>query len=89
MPDVRPGQVWADNDPRSTGRTIRVERIVRNEALCTILTNRNDVQRKLDRGDSLVRDRHGKQTSISLVRFHPTSTGYRLIADAPEATDAR
>ena len=24
-PDVRPGQIWADNDPRCAGRTLRVE----------------------------------------------------------------
>lgn len=86
MSDVRPGQIWTDNDPRSTGRTIRVERIFRDQALCTILTNGDGVQRRLDRGDSLVRDRRGKQTSISLVRFCPTSTGYRLVADAPQDT---
>ena len=38
---VKPGQVWADNDKRAAGRTVRVERIEDGSAVCTILTNRD------------------------------------------------
>jgi hypothetical protein len=80
-PDVRPGQIWADNDPRSAGRTLRVDRITAVAAVCTILTNATVVQSDLDRGCRGVLDRRGKITLISLVRLQPTSTGYRLIEE--------
>jgi hypothetical protein len=93
MPDtttVRPGQVWADNDWRAEGRTLRVEAIQDGKAICTILTNPTSIQERLDRpsqADPWVRDVRNKQTRIRLDRFRPTSTGYRLVQDA-EATDA-
>lgn len=37
--EVRVGSVWADNDPRSAGRTLRVERVDGDKAVCTVLTN--------------------------------------------------
>lgn len=84
---VRVGQIWADNDPRSAGRTLRVDAIVDGKALCTTLTNADDQQRSLDgagpRPKSWYRDRRGKQTKISLSRFKPNATGYRLVEDAP------
>ena len=66
-PEVEPGQVWIDNDPRSEGRrTLRVLRIEGDRVICLTLT-----------------DWHGakdgsKETRIALRRFKPTSTGYRL-----------
>lgn len=81
-PIVEPGQTWADNDPRSKGRTLRVERVEDGKAVCTILTNRDAAQRELDRGSAWVTDMRGKTTRISLKRFRPINTGYRLIQDA-------
>jgi hypothetical protein len=78
MPDVRPDQVWADNDPRSVGRTLRVDQIEDGKATCTVLTNR-DAADLNDWGT----DMRGRTVSIKVSRFKPTSTGYRLIKDAP------
>ena len=90
MTDVRPGQIWADADPRSAGRTIRVDEIVGDKARCTVLTNYDETQAYVDNPDSkptymanAYRDRRGKVTTISLKRFVPNSTGYRLVEDAP------
>jgi hypothetical protein len=69
---VHVGQTWADNDPRSAGRTVRVDRIDGDKAVCTVLSNT----------ESCVRDMRGKQTTISLARFKPTKTGYRLVSEA-------
>jgi hypothetical protein len=41
-PAVRPGQVWAGNDPRAAGRTIRVERLDGDKAICRVLTNSDE-----------------------------------------------
>lgn len=76
-PDVKPGQVWADNDQRSAGRTIRVDRIEGDKAVCTILTNR-DAADLNDWGT----DMRGRQVRIKVSRFRPTSTGYRLVEEA-------
>lgn len=88
-PQVRVGQIWADSDKRAAGRTLRVDEIRPNPighiALCTILTNATEVQQQLDDPNSGYRgqDARGKQTRIAVRRFTPTSTGYRLIQDAP------
>jgi hypothetical protein len=82
MTDVRPGQVWADNDQRSAGRTVRVERIEGDKAICTVLTNITSTQAHLDGNVAAawgVRDTRGKTTRISLARFRPTQSGYRLV----------
>jgi len=55
----------------------------------SILTNMTKAQESIDtaagksghRAD--FKDMRGKQTRISLSRFRPTSTGYRLLEDAP------
>jgi len=71
---VRAGQVWADNDSRCKGRrTLRVEQVVGDKAVCLTLTDwdgRPDGQRR---------------TLIAVRRFKPTSTGYRLIQDVAGA----
>jgi hypothetical protein len=77
--EVPIGSVWADNDPRSAGRTLRVERIEDGKAVCTILTNITVTQVELERGVKGLRDMRGKTTRISLARFRPTSSGYRLV----------
>jgi hypothetical protein len=92
MTTVKPGQIWADNDLRSAGRTLRVDVIEDGKAVCTVLTNDNETQAALQHaygsygeGDVPVgefsEDRRGKTTRISAARFKPTRTGYRLIQD--------
>lgn len=75
MTEVKPGQVWADNDTRSEGRTLRVDAIEDSKAVCTILTN-SSLESSWPRQDT-----RGRVTRISLTRFRPTATGYRLIWD--------
>lgn len=70
--EVRPGQIWADNDPRSEGRTIRIEFVGSESAACRILANPTAAHA----------DRRGKITRIRLDRFRPTSNGYRLLGDS-------
>ena len=72
-PDVRVGQVWADHDSRAYGRTLRVDKIMGGSAFCTILTNSNDTQERIDHGLPGRSDRRGKQTRIKLNRFRPDS----------------
>lgn len=77
LPDVRPGQVWADNDPRSAGRTLRVIDVVSQRVICEVVTNI----------DNAPADKRGNRTRIALRRFVPTSTGYRLVQDVPDVPD--
>lgn len=72
QPTVHPGQTWADNDPRSEGRTLRVDAVDDGRAVCTVLT---------DVGGTPAPPR--KPSLIRLGRFRATSTGYRLVQDAP------
>lgn len=69
MTAVRPGQIWADNDKRSKGHSIRV--IAVDDTHATVA----------DVADSRPRPR---QTRIRLTRFRPTSTRYRLVRDVEE-----
>lgn len=70
-PDVRPGQVWADHDPRSAGRTLRVAEVDARYAYCVVLTAAQPGSRT------------GQRTRIALERRRPTRTGYRLPGGAP------
>lgn len=71
--EIRPGQIWADNDWRAEGRTVRILRVEHTHAVVTVLTARLNAQP----GE---RDRAvGAERRIRLDRFEPTSTGYRLI----------
>lgn len=86
MTDVKPGQIWADNDWRSAGRTLRVLSVDETHAVCEVVTNDDDTQDHLDNPSRAPwyrpGDRRGKQTRIMLRRFKPTSTGYRLVSEA-------
>ena len=73
-PDVRPGQVWADNDRRMEGRTLEVSRTKGDYAYCVVLT---DAQGALT---SAV----GRVKKILIRRMVPNSTGYRLMHDVPK-----
>ena len=76
-PDVRVGQVWADNDWRSKGRRVRVDAIGPGPGInarfayasCTVVAH----------PDARV---IGKKTEIRVNRFKPTSTGYVLVQES-------
>lgn len=74
-PEVRPGQVWADNDPRSAGRTVRIESIdISGDepvAICTVLSLARNVCTGM-----------GSIKKIKVRRFRPVSSGYVLVTDA-------
>lgn len=72
MTEVRVGQVWADNDPRMLGRTLRVDDVRDGKAACVVLTPGRFS------GPSVV----GRRVRISLKRFRPTHNGYRLVTEA-------
>ncbi|GAB7044941.1 hypothetical protein [Catenuloplanes indicus] len=83
--NVRPNQLWADNDPRSAGRTLRVVSVDGDYAECVVETNATDIQHEIDnptRTYSRPTDRRGKTVRIKTSRMQPTSTGYRLERDA-------
>lgn len=69
--EVKEGQIWADNDRRSRGRTLKVLRVEAEHALCEVLTD----------GPYPHRSAVGRTTSIRLSRFKPNSTGYRYLRD--------
>ncbi|GEL48577.1 hypothetical protein CHO01_36930 [Cellulomonas hominis] len=99
---VRVGQVWADNDPRCAGRTLRVLEVLTDAAGHEVarleqLTNSADDQRLIDDAKAPGRSRgafvgaqwvpadgRGKVVTVKVRRMRPTSTGYRLVTDAPE-----
>ena len=66
---IRAGQTWADNDPRSEGRTIRIESVNDQYAQCEVLT-------AVGGGVPKVR-----RVRLLIDRLHPIKTGYRLISD--------
>ncbi len=85
LPDVRPGQVWADNDWRQAGRTLRVVDLVHDSlrggeltAVLEVLTDRSPT-RNYPAGLSQV----GKRVRVRVRRMRPTSTGFRLLTEAP------
>jgi hypothetical protein len=73
---VRPGQIWADNDKRCAGRQVRIVEVDSTHALVEL-----HVPRAV--GDDHAKP--GRQTRIRLDRFRPTTTGYRLAEEAPDA----
>lgn len=76
---VQPGQVWADNDARCDGRTLRVLRVEQNTrkggpvAVCQVLTDAHGVPVAATR-----------TVRIRLSRMRPTSTGYRFLHHVTE-----
>jgi hypothetical protein len=66
MTDVKPGQIWADNDPRCAGRRMRIIRVDETHATVSPVAPKA----------------RGRATRIRLDRFNPTSSGYRLISEA-------
>ncbi len=72
---VRPGQVWADNDKRSSSRKLRVVEVDETHAI---------VEEYIPPGARL-RTKPPRRSRIRLDRFRPTATGYRLVQEAPDA----
>lgn len=83
---VKPGQIWADNDPRGYGREVRVIEIVRrhtggNGAHYPAGVEHAVVEQVDPRGGS---GKPGRRSTIRLDRFRPTANGYRLIRDVED-----
>lgn len=74
-PTVRPGQVWADADPRAEGRTLRVVQVSEVRVLCEVVTPYTEGRLPE------ARDTRGRRTRIALDRFRPGARGYRLVQD--------
>ncbi|MCC3333552.1 hypothetical protein [Nocardia abscessus] len=75
--EIRVGQVWADNDPRSEGRTLKVVAIEMGfvrRAVCEPVTEIGGKPAK-----------PGRTVRIKVDRMWPTSTGYRLVSEGGEA----
>ena len=79
-PTPEPGQIWADNDKRSTGRYLDVL-AVHNDGY----TLAKEVTKAPDGWKPTTKP----PTRIRTDRFRPTSTGYRLIenTDGTPATE--
>ncbi len=74
--EIHVGSIWADNDPRCGGRTVKIVAIEMwdvHRAICEVRTNPD--------GKPPVT---GRVVRIKVDRLHPTSTGYRLIEDPTE-----
>lgn len=78
---VKRGQVWADNDRRSRGRTVRILRVDDTHAVVTVLAARRDAP-EAERLRAV-----GAERRIRLNRFRPNSTGYRLMEDVEGERD--
>jgi hypothetical protein len=73
--EIRVGQIWADNDPRCKGRTVRIFGFDdAGRATCVVLTNADGKPPAI-----------GRVVRIKVDRLHPTSTGYRLIEDGGQS----
>lgn len=80
IPTVRPGQIWADNDKRSSGRYVRVDFLTAGR------THAYVEQVAYNEADRIAAEMPGaRKTRIRLDRFRPTSSGYRLVQEAPDA----
>lgn len=76
------GQVWADNDQRSAGRTLLVTAVSTHGGgtgyvEARVLTNSATTNRLITQGDA--RDVRGRATRLKAARLRPTRTGYRLL----------
>ena len=78
LPDVRPGQIWADDDYRMRGRKVKVLEMttVGGEPAARVQVIANA------KGAVLPVDGKPRITTIRVRRFRPGSTGYRLEQDA-------
>lgn len=78
---VTPGSVWADL--QAHGRTVVIDAIDGEHAICTTLTNSHEVQRVIDLPKEIThsasRDMRGTTHRISLDRFRPTCKGFEFV----------
>jgi hypothetical protein len=72
MSDVKPGQIWQDNDKRCHGRQVRIVEIYGTHAVV-------ELHRSRGVGDDHAKP--GRRTRIRLDRFRPTATGYVLVQE--------
>lgn len=77
---VAAGQVWADNDKRGAGRTLRVERVEGMYAYCEVLTIAGGIPAKPPFPGAKTR-----LSRIMIQRMVPNSSGYYLLHEAPSA----
>ena len=77
---VTVGQVWQDNDKRIPARFLRVVEVQARFAMCERV-ERTIYEPPLE-WTAMSGRYFMKQARISLDRFKPTATGYRLVADA-------
>lgn len=87
--DAQPGQVWADC--RSTGRTLRVDSTADGKAVCTVVSNSDEVQAYCDQywghwfpgvpapAGKAYGDKRGTTTRIAIARFDGRS--FTLLPD--------
>lgn len=81
--EVLPGQIYRDMDYRASGRTFRVDRLTPDGlyAICTVLTNYDHVQEKLDSEDpGNYQDMRGSETAIKVRRLYPNARGYAFVS---------
>jgi hypothetical protein len=79
IPEVRVGQVWADNDKRAVGRRVLVIGVDATHATVELCSQRGRPARGHEHAQVA---EPGRRTRIRIDRFRPTSTGYRLVLDA-------
>lgn len=63
------GQIWADNDPRSKGRRLRIESVSDRFVRAVVVADR----------DGAKQSSVGLRFAINRDRLRPTRNGYRLI----------
>ncbi len=91
--DVRPGQVWAAQEPYSEGRTIKVVRVEwfgkgknrHGHAVCEIATDTNASRERVEAGLPVAPSSVGRTIFIGFYDFAgPGRAGcrYRLVSDA-------
>lgn len=95
MNEVMPGQVWADNDKRHQGRQLKVLSLFSDWRRVAEARRQGDysssayVEALYARCEVVVEgcgqsfSTRGRQVTIRVDRFRPTSTGYRLVEEAP------
>ncbi|RBQ17790.1 hypothetical protein DP939_23300 [Spongiactinospora rosea] len=81
--------MWADL--RAHGRTVLVETVESDHAVCTTLTNSDEVHRLLNQADPChtTRDMRGTISRIRLDRFRPTANGFEYVTSAGAHLSAR
>lgn len=73
--EIRQGQIWEDADPRSEGRTIRIDSVDGRYAYCEVLTAAGGTVPKV------------RRARVLIDRLHANRTGYRLIEDPAPTTE--